>query len=142
MGAVLMDTNALVWFMNGDAMTAGSLSAIAGAQASSRLYVSPISAWEAALALGKRRAAPDLGGRDADDWFQAVLHVRGTRLAGVTARIALAAARVPALYGSGDPADCFLIATAHVRKLQIVTRDAAMLEFARRRPSYLKAIAC
>jgi PIN domain nuclease of toxin-antitoxin system len=56
--------------------------------------------------------------------------------------IAIETANVPSIYGRGDPGDCFLIATAHVRKFPIVTRDAAMADLALRRPDYLRVITC
>lgn len=142
MSAVLLDTHALIWFMNGDFMTAESLVAIDAAQAVNGLYVSPISAWEASLALRKQTGTPDLGDNGPGDWFKAVMELPGARLAGVTKRVALEAAVIPAIYGSGDPGDCFLIATARVRKLPIITRDSMMIALSRRRPEYLRTIIC
>ena len=144
MSGILLDTNALVWFLAGDAMVDDALVAIADAQRVGRLHVSPISAWEAAVALRKpdpgRR--PDLGGREAAAWFRQALRLTGARLASVGRRIALEAARVPEVYGRGDPGDCFLIATARVKKVPVVTRDEAMLRLAADRPDYLTAIRC
>ena len=139
-----MDTNALIWFMNGDWMEPASLQAIAEAQAVNGIYVSPVSAWEAAVALQKSNPVgrPHLGGRAADEWFRAVLKVEGTRLVKVGHRITLEAARVPAVYGRGDPGDCFLIATARFKKVPIVTRDGPMNTLAGNNPSYLQAIRC
>jgi PIN domain nuclease of toxin-antitoxin system len=56
--------------------------------------------------------------------------------------VAVEAAAVPAVYGSGDPGDCFLIATARIRKLALVTRDSRILELAARDPGYLSVIPC
>ena len=139
-----MDTNALIWFMNGDWMEPASLQAVAEAQAVNGIYVSPISAWEAGVALQKRDPVgrPDLGGRAADEWFRAVLKVEGTRLIQLGYRITLEAARVPAVFGRGDPGDCFLIATARFKKVPIVTRDGPMNTLAENDPSYLQAIRC
>lgn len=67
-----MDTNALIWFANGDAIARPALDVIAAAQKSAQVYVSPISAWEAALASKKHSGRPDLGGRSASDWFKAM----------------------------------------------------------------------
>lgn len=137
-----MDTNALIWFMNGDPLSQKSLEDIAQAQRARKVYVSPISGWEAALALRKRSGQPNLGGMNAGDWFKAVLGVPGVRLITQNQGIALEAANVPGIYGRGDPGDCFLIAAAHVRKLSLVTRDRAILALAARRPDYLQAIEC
>ena len=137
-----MDTNALIWFLNGDQLAAAALVAIVEAQNSHGIFVSPISAWEAALAVRKLHGQPDLGGRDAAEWFRAVLKVPGTKLVRPSSKIAIEAAKVPSIYGHGDPGDCFIIATARVKKLPIVTRDRRMHRLAARRPDYLKTIRC
>lgn len=137
-----MDTNALIWFLNGDQLDAGALVAIADAQNSHGIFVSPISAWEAALAVRKLRGQPDLGGRDAAQWFGAVLKVPGTKLVRPSSKIAIEAANVPSIYGHGDPGDCFIIATARVKRLPVVTRDRRMHRLAARRPDYLQTIYC
>jgi PIN domain nuclease of toxin-antitoxin system len=142
MNAVLMDTNALVWLMNGDRLEPAAASAIAAAQTVEALLISPISAWETALALRKRQGRPDLGGRDAAQWFRAVLKLPGAKLAVPNQRVSIEAASVPAILGQGDPGDCFLIATARVKKAPIVTRDARMHSLAVERPDYLRTIAC
>jgi PIN domain nuclease of toxin-antitoxin system len=95
MRGLLMDTNALIWFANGDPMLSSALEAIAVAQQANEIFVSPISAWEAALAVRKRTNQPNLGGRDAAEWFQAILELPGTKLVSPSKRIALEAARVP-----------------------------------------------
>jgi PIN domain nuclease of toxin-antitoxin system len=137
-----MDTNALIWFLNGDYLDAGALVAIAEAQSTNGVFVSPMSAWEAALAVRKVHRRPNLGGRDAADWFRTVLRIPGARLARPGSRIALEAAKVPSIFGHGDPGDCFLIATAHVKRLPLITRDVRIRQLAAERPEYLKAIPC
>lgn len=137
-----MDTNALIWFLNGDQLDAAALVAIVEAQSSHGIFVSPISAWEAALAVRKPRGRPDLGGRDAAQWFQAALKVPGVKLVRPSSRIAIEAAKVPSIYGHGDPGDCFIIATARIKKLPVVTRDRRMHGLATRRPEYLRTIPC
>ena len=142
MNAVLLDTNAVIWFMARAPMSPAALEGIAAAQHAGGVLVSPMSAWEAALALRKRHSRPDLGGRDAAQWFQAVLKVPGFKIANPTRRIALEAACVPTVFGRGDPGDCFLIATARVKKVPIVTRDRRMRRLATARPDYLQIILC
>lgn len=121
-----------------------ALFAIADAQAANSLFVSPITAWEAALAVQKRNPAgrPDLAGNDAASWFRRARRSTGARLAPVSAKVALEAARVPAIYGSGDPGDCFIIATARVKGLTVVTRDGPMTTLAAAMPDYLRLIQC
>ena len=66
----------------------------------------------------------------------------GIRPVSISSSIVLEAAEVPGLYGSGDPGDCFLIATAHVENLSLVTRDAKIIEFAMDRSNCVTAIHC
>jgi PIN domain nuclease of toxin-antitoxin system len=144
MPGLLLDTNALVWFLAEAPMEDGALFAIAEAQAANTLFVSPISAWEAALAIRRGNPArrPDLQGQDAAAWFRRGRQQTGAKLVKIGVRIALEAARVPATYGRGDPGDCYLIATARVGRLTIVTRDSAMADLADALPDYLQVIPC
>ncbi|RZF65781.1 PIN domain-containing protein [Sphingomonas populi] len=144
MARLLLDTNALIWFNAGAPLEGEAVFEIATAQRDGTLFVSPISAWEAALALRKANPArrPDLSGDDAATWFRRVRQTSGARLATIGARIALEAARVPDVYGIGDPGDCFIIATARVNDLIVVTRDGPMSDLARARPEYLRLIQC
>ena len=142
MSVILLDTNALIWFTNDGWMTPAALTTIAVAQASGAIFVSPISAWETGVALNKRRDQPDLHGQDVAKWFRNALKIPGFKIAVPTQRIAVEAATVPAVFGRGDPGDCFLIATARVRKVPIVTRDKRMHDLAARRPDYLQTVPC
>lgn len=144
MPGLLFDTNALVWFVAEEPMEDEALFAIAEAQQANRLFVSPITAWEAALAVQKPNPErrPNLAGDDAASWFRRARRSTGARLASVSSAVALEAARVPAIYGSGDPGDCFIIATARVHDLTVVTRDGPMTTFAELQPDYLRLIQC
>jgi PIN domain nuclease of toxin-antitoxin system len=142
MSAVLLDTNALIWFTTRAPMASAALEAIAAAQLSDGILVSPLSAWETALAVLKSHGRPDLGGQNVSRWFRNALKTPGVKLARPSQRIAIEAANVPAIFGRGDPGDCFLIATARVRNVPIITRDRHIQWLARARPEYLRAIPC
>ena len=105
------------------------------------LYVSAITAWGLGVALSKRDRRPDLGGGP-ERWFRDALRAVGAKLATITPAVAAQAAAVPEVHGRGDPGDCFLIATARVRRIPIVTRDHPMLRLSAAQPSYLAAIIC
>jgi PIN domain nuclease of toxin-antitoxin system len=75
-------------------------------------------------------------------WFRNAVIQLKAELAPFTMDIASESARVPSLYGSGDPGDCFLVATAHIENLTLVTRDNRILKFAKKNPHYLTVIAC
>jgi len=60
----------------------------------------------------------------------------------MTQAITFEAADVPTIYSRRDPGDCFLIATARLKRIPIITRDGAMCDLARDRPDYLSVIIC
>jgi PIN domain nuclease of toxin-antitoxin system len=141
----LLDTHALYWLVSGtDDLTDAALIAIGEQQDAGTLFVSPITAWELAVAAQKPPGPgrPDLGGQLAREWFKEAVELTGARLISVHQRIAFEAANVATVYGRKDPGDCFLIATARVRRIPIITRDAAMIDLAQARPDYLSVIQC
>jgi len=138
---LLLDTHALLWLLRGELRTQAALDAVAAAQDASALYASAITAWELGVAELKRTSRPELG-MAPGAWFRRALRLTGTKLATITPAIAAEAAAVPAVYGRGDPGDCFLIATARVRRLSLVTRDGPILQLAAARPSYVQAVEC
>jgi PIN domain nuclease of toxin-antitoxin system len=144
MPRLLLDTHVLLWLLNGDPITSGATLAIHRAQQSRSLYVSPLSAWEVGVALGKQNPAlrPSLHGLPPDLWFKAAVSAVSAKVPHLDLAVAVEAAAVPAIYGHGDPGDRFLIATARVRKLTLVTRDSRILELAARDPAYLSVVAC
>jgi PIN domain nuclease of toxin-antitoxin system len=141
---LLLDTNALIWFLAAGFMEPEALVAITRAQKAGSLYLSPVTAWEAALALNKANPAkrPNLNGKDAAPWFRQACATTGAKIVRIGSRIALEAARVPLVSGNGDPGDCFIVATARVSKLAVVTRDRTMQRLSVSDPSYLRTIAC
>lgn len=122
-------------------MTQVALDAVKAAQDAGALYASAITAWELGVADLKRTNRPELG-MAPDAWFRRALQLTGAKLATITPAISAEAASVPAIYGRGDPGDCFLIATARVRRLSLVTRDGPILQLAAARPSYVQVVEC
>lgn len=144
MAGLLLDTHALYWLVRGELVDEIALVAIAEAQAKRSLWVSPISAWELAIAVQKPPHAgrPQLGDAAPQAWFREATRAAAARVAGIGQAIALGAAEVAAELGHKDPGDCFLIATARVRRVPIVTRDRVMREVARDRLGYLSVVEC
>lgn len=143
--AALLDTHTLYWFVTEAVpLTDVALVAIAEAQAADRLYVSPATAWELGVAAQKppRADRPDLGDLSPKAWFREAVAATGARVVPIKQRIALEAAEVVAVTGHKDPGDCFLIATARVIRIPIITRDAVMRAIARNDPNYLTIIEC
>ncbi|NKN39514.1 type II toxin-antitoxin system VapC family toxin [Agrobacterium sp. a22-2] len=141
MSGALLDTHALYWLVSGtEQLATDALIAIGRGQRDGNLTVSPITAWEIALAARKTRNAPGLGDMLASDWFRAALRVTSATIAPINQRTAVEAANVVAATGHRDPGDCYLIATARVRKMAIITRDDAMREMSV--SGYLEVIRC
>ena len=141
---LLLDTHTLLWLDADYPIRPESRFEIGQARESETLYFSHMSMWEIGVALHKKTFGkrPDLRGLTVDNWFAEVTVDLRVRPLGISVAVALEAAEVPAIYGFGDPGDCFLIATAHVENLALVTRDARIIDLAGRRPDYLTAIPC
>ena len=141
---VLLDTHALIWLVEGAALSDQALLRIVRAQQTRSLYVSPISAWEAGLAMLKPDLAkrPNLLGLSPDVWFRRSVRSLEARTVPIGHKIALEAAKVPSILGFGDPGDCFLIATAHLHRLTLITRDARIKVLVNHDPRYLQVLDC
>lgn len=122
----------------------GALVAIGENQEAGTLLVSPITAWELAVATKKNRVAgrPHLGDDPPDQWFHAAVAVTEARIVPIQQRISIEAAKVVTHTGHKDPGDCFLIATARIRKVPIITRDNIICSIAADDPDYLDVIVC
>lgn len=118
--------------------------AIGENQEAGTLFVSPITAWELSIATQKGRLAgrPHLGGDSPGRWFREAVRATSARIIPIKQRISFAAANVVSETGHKDPGDCFLIATARVSRMPIVTRDEIMPTIAARKPGYLDVLVC
>jgi PIN domain nuclease of toxin-antitoxin system len=142
---LLLDTHALFWLVSGeDTLTDQALVEIGLAQAAGRLYVSPITAWELSVATQKPRQAgrPHLGNDPVDRWFRAAIRATAAKIIPIHQKIALEAANVVLATGHKDPGDCYLIATARIRRIPIVTRDGVLQSIAAADPNYLAVVPC
>lgn len=133
---LLLDTHTWIWLVNGDVMLSPrARRAIATAAVGSRVLVSAISAWELALLESKGRVRLD---RDCEAWVQRALSLPGLRLVPIDEIVAVSSTRLPGTF-HGDPADRLLVATARALDATFVTRDRAILDYAR--AGYLRTLA-
>jgi PIN domain nuclease of toxin-antitoxin system len=142
---ILLDTHALFWLVSGENMlTEEALVAIGVNQAAGTLFVSPITSWEMSVATQKNRVAgrPHLGEESPAQWFRVAVAVTEAKVIPIKQRISCEAAQVVVATGYRDPGDCFLIATARVRKLALVTRDKIIRQIAGADPDYIDIILC
>ncbi len=143
MPGALLDTHTLYWLVTAvDTLSEEALIAIAESQAAGTLYVSPITAWELTIASRKpaHKNPPKLGAGTPSKWFSETVAATGAKIVPIKQRIACEAAAVVADTGHKDPGDCYLIATARVKRVPIITRDAIMQGLAS--PAYLDVIVC
>jgi len=140
---LLLDSHILLWLEAESQIRPEARFEIARARALNRLYMSDISLWELGVAVYLKafERRPNLQGLSIDSWFHKTTTLFGIHRLRISPRIAIEAAAVPAIYGYGDPGDCFLIATARIRKLTLVTRDTRIIALAKREPAYLTVMA-
>ena len=113
---MLLDTCALIWLaMGGGQLSAKARQAIDEAAA---VYVSSISAFEIAYASARGRL--DLP-CDSERWYYEVLDKHSVSEVLLSGKIAIAATKLPMVHK--DPCDRFIIATAQLEDLPIVTAD-------------------
>lgn len=119
---MMLDTCALLWLASGDSrLSRATLKAINEAPA---VYVSAISGFEIALkaARGKLRLphAPQ-------EWLEKVVEHHGLSVLPLALDVCTAAAELPPIHN--DPCDRFIIATARLHDLVVVTGDQRFAEY-------------
>lgn len=143
--AVLLDTCALIWLANGDALAPAARRAInragAAAGAAGGVLVSPVSAWEIGLLARRNRARANAEAflPEPQGWFARAAAGPGVRVTALTPFIAIASAFLPGDLHQ-DPGDRLLAATARALGVPLVTRDRALLAYAE--AGHIEAIAC
>jgi PIN domain nuclease of toxin-antitoxin system len=134
---LLLDTHAAVWITEGLPLASEAIEAMDAAhRADSKIFVSPISAWEIGLLVARNRIG--LSARP-ERWFQKVLAIPGVKLAELTADILIESSFLPG-NPPRDPADRIIIATARDIGATLVTRDRLLLEYGK--SGQINALAC
>lgn len=132
MSDLLLDTCALLWLAEGIELAAGARKAIADGS----LNVSPISVWEIANLVRKKRivlAMPVV------KWFRQTLDKTEAAILDLSLDVIVDSCELP---GSppGDPADRIIIATAREASMVLMTRDEDILTYSR--AGYVRTMAC
>lgn len=140
MSAVLLDTCALLWLAQGEAMAPEGRAAIEAAAAGAGAYVSAATVWEIGQLCRPRGArAPMVLLPDAETWMARVFAAPGLREAPLTRAIMWRASALPGDFHA-DPADRFIVATAQTMGVPVVTRDRAILAYAA--AGFVGAVGC
>jgi PIN domain nuclease of toxin-antitoxin system len=118
---IVLDTHALLWWVQGDQHLLGAAAkpAIAVERSGGTILISSISVWELALliAQGRIRLASEL-----TTWLSQVGRVEGVRFVPIDNEIAVAANNLPGDLHR-DPADRMIVATARRFDATLITGD-------------------
>ncbi|HLY63383.1 MAG TPA: type II toxin-antitoxin system VapC family toxin [Terriglobia bacterium] len=121
MTRLLLDTHIWLWsFLAPGHLSARVVNALKNP--GHELWLSPISIWELVMLKEKGRVSLE---KSVEEWVEEGMKKAGLREAPLTAAVALETigVRLP----HGDPADRFLVATARVFDLTLVTADKRLL---------------
>ena len=113
---MILDTCALLWLAAGDKKL--SRAAVEKINESPAVYVSAISGFEIAVKVAKGKLKLPLRPKD---WFGRVIEHHDLTVLPLTLDICIAGVELPPLHD--DPCDRFIIATAKVNNLTVVTAD-------------------
>ena len=113
---MMLDTCALLWLASGEKKI--SRAALKQINEAPAVYVSAISGVEIAIKAGRGKLqlphAPQ-------EWFEKVIAHHGLTVLPLDLNICIAAAQLPPIHN--DPCDRFIIATARLNDLAVVTTD-------------------
>jgi PIN domain nuclease of toxin-antitoxin system len=115
-GAMILDTCALLWLASGDKKL--SRSALKEINEASAVYVSAISGFEIAIKAAKGKLKLP---NPPQEWFEKVIEHHGLAVLPLDLNVCIAAAQLPPIHD--DPCDRFIIATAMLNDLVVVTTD-------------------
>jgi len=118
---LLLDTHIWLWAMFEPQRLSQRLAAELES-ADNELWLSPISVWELIMLHQKGRMLPD---EKIETWITQALRARPMNEAPVTFEVAREVGRVQ--FPQRDPADRFLVATARVFDLTLVTADENLI---------------
>ncbi|HEX3810671.1 MAG TPA: type II toxin-antitoxin system VapC family toxin [Rhizomicrobium sp.] len=137
MNTILLDTCAAIYIMENEQMRQAAVDAIDGAfDRGQNVFVSPITAWEVGLLSSKGRFKSSYS---AKRWTELLLALPQIMLAELPPRVLLESSFLPGDIHR-DPADRIIAATAREYGFTVVTRDRALLAYAKE--GHLSAIEC
>lgn len=126
MSSILLDTHAWIWLLNGEQLSAETLTLINKEAKTNNIFVSVISVWEIGMLEAKGRIVLE---QSPLDWVIAAFEAPGINLMPLTPQIAIESCNLTEFHG--DPADRIIVATARVERLTLITRDKKMLAYSK-----------
>jgi len=133
---LLLDTCAAIWAAEDRLADASAELLTHHYRSGVALFLSPVTGWELGLLFSRGRLR---GSRSPAEFLRHILRVPGVRLAAMPPEVLLASSFLP---GSppADPSDRILAATAREYGYTLMTRDAALLDYAGE--GHIHAVAC
>ena len=119
---MILDTCALLWLAGGSKKL--SRAALKEINAASAVYVSAISGFEISLKVGAGKLELS---HPVEEWFKRVVEHHGLTVLPLDLEICIATAKLPPIHD--DPFDRFIIATAKLNDLSVVTADERFEEY-------------
>jgi PIN domain nuclease of toxin-antitoxin system len=125
---LLLDTHVWVHYINATSgLRPETIRTIDKALISGSVFISVISIWEIALLVRLKRLALQT---TVSQWAEQALKLPGTSLLALTPEIAIDSVDLPGPMHK-DPSDRIVVSTARIERLTLVTRDGAILAFAK-----------
>jgi PIN domain nuclease of toxin-antitoxin system len=130
--AILLDTHAWVWTLDGSAgaMCDAAVALVSAAAAARRLYVSDISFWEVSLKVATGKLALSI---EPTLWLSRAAAAPGIELLPLTREVLIQSTRLAGT-PHGDPADRMLIAHAQLGGMSLLTCDRFIIDYAASQP--------
>ena len=135
--AILLDTCAALWIMDNDSMRQQAVDAIDSAfDRGVKVRVSPITGWEVGILAERGRFKSSYSPQR---WLERLLARPEIGLADLPAHVLLESSLLPGKFHR-DPADRIIAATAREYGFTVMTRDRALLDYAKE--GYLSVLEC
>ncbi|NBV25627.1 MAG: type II toxin-antitoxin system VapC family toxin [Proteobacteria bacterium] len=119
---MILDTCALLWLASGDRKL--SRATLKKIDAAAAVHVSAISGFEIALKVARGQLTLPLAPQE---WFDQVLTHHGLTVLPLALNVCITAAQLPPIHN--DPCDRFIIATARLHDLTVVTADEQFAKY-------------
>jgi PIN domain nuclease of toxin-antitoxin system len=118
---IVLDTHALIWWVNGDSQLSSlAIDSIEAALSEERpVMISTITAWEIAMLVEKDRLVLTM---DLDEWLETVDNITGVEWVPVTRQVAVDSVNLPGEFHQ-DPADRLIVALARHENAQLISAD-------------------
>jgi len=133
---LLLDTCAALWIVAAEISDATANALNEARSQGCLIYVSPITAWEIGNLARKGRFKSHYSPQR---WFEILMSKPDTALAELTPKILMESSFLPGSLHR-DPADRIIAATAREYGHTVITRDRALLDYARQ--GHLAAVEC